>query len=161
MTDTNAIVDGAAKVIAGILTGHIFASGLTAAVTGTADVVAMADDFTEHIPAVTVALSDWTSTLQPGSERLHASLLCTVWRPRNPLDESVQALYGDRDKISNAWIAHTKAYLVETTLQSAILAGGPGIVERRLGDPANPNLYLTLPFTVNVVCMRAVVPLPA
>lgn len=160
-TGTNAIVDGAAKVIAGAISGHVFASGLSAAVIGNADVVPMADDFGESMPAVTVAMAEWTSAVGAQAERLHIALLCSVWRGRFPLAENVQALYADRDAISSAWIAHSKAYLAEATIQSAMLAGGPGIVERRLGDTTNPRVYLTLPFTVNIVCLRTVFPQPA
>lgn len=162
-TNTAGIVDGAARVIAGAIAGHIFAAGVTQAVTDpTPLVVPIADDFTEGgLPAVTCAMGEWSPLLQPGNERLHLTILGAVWRPRLPLGDNVAALYADRDAIADAWIAHTKEYLVEATLQSAILAGGPGIVPRSLGDAASPRQFLTLPFTVNVVCNRTVVPQPA
>lgn len=162
-TDTAAIVDGAARVIAGAIAGHIFAAGITVSVTGVEPlVVPLADDFTEGgLPAVTCAMGLWTPLLQPGNERLHIEILGAVWRPRVPLGDNVALLYADRDAIADAWIAHSKAYLVEATLQSAILVGGPGIVPRSLGEPANPRWFLTLPFTVNVVCNRSVSAQPA
>lgn len=162
-TNTAAIVDGAARVIAGAISGHIFAAGVTLAVTGVEPlVVPLADDFTEGgLPAVTCAMGLWTPLLQPDNERLHIEILGAVWRPRVPLGDNIALLYADRDAIADAWIAHSKAYLVEATLQSAILAGGPGIVSRSLGEPANPRWFLTLPFTVNVVCNRSVSAQPA
>jgi hypothetical protein len=163
VTDTNAIVDGAAQVIAGVVNGHIFAAGVTTSVTDAApEVVPLADDFTEAgLPMVTVAMGPWNPLLQPGNERLHMTLHCAVWRPRVPLGDNVSALYGDRDAIADAWIAHTKEYLVEHTLQSAILMGGPGIVPRALPSGDASRSFLTLPFTVDIVCNRSVVPLPA
>lgn len=163
-TNTAAIVDGAARVLSDAIVGsHIFAAGVTAAVTGPAPlVVPIADDFTEAgMPAVTVAMGPWKPVLQPGNERLHVDLVCAVWRDRGDLGATIAALYGDRDAIADAWIAHTKEYLAEATLQSAILVGGPGIVERSFGDPNAPRMFLTLPFTVEVVCNRSVVPQPA
>jgi hypothetical protein len=160
---TSAIVDGAAKVIAGAVAGTVFASGVTPAVTGTTpEVVPLADDFTEvGLPMVTVAMGAWDPLLQPGNERLHMTLHGVVWRPRVPLGENVAALYADRDAIADAWIAHTKAYLEEATLQSAILMGGPGIVSRALPAGQSQRDFLTLPFTVDVVCNRSVIPQPA
>jgi hypothetical protein len=162
-TSTTAIVDGCARVIAGIIDGHVFAAGVTASVTTAApEVVPLADDFTEAgLPAVTCAMADWKPTLQPGNERLHLDILASIWRPRIPLGDNVALLYADRDKIADAWIAHTKAYLVEASLQSAILVGGPGIVPRSIPGAQNMRLFLTLPFTIEVVCNRIVIPLPA
>lgn len=162
MTSTAAIVDGCAQVIADAVHGHVFAAGVTTAVTDQQPmVVPQADDFTEAgLPAVTCALGPWSPALRPGNERLAVTIVGAVWRPRVPLAENMTALYADRDAIADAWIAHTKAYLVEASLQSAILEGGAGIVERVLGDPSAPRLFLTLPFTVNVVCQRTVVPQP-
>jgi hypothetical protein len=162
-TSTTAIVDGCARVIADVIGGHVFAAGVTTSVTSVApEVVPLADDFTEvGLPAVTCAVGPWTPLLQPGNERLHIEILAVIWRPRVPLGDNVAALYADRDAIADAWIAHTKAYITEATLQSAILAGGPGIVPRSLGDPQAPRMFLTLPFSVNVVCNRPVVPQPA
>lgn len=162
-TSTTAIVDGCARVIAGAIDGHVFAAGVTQSVLDAAPlVVPVADDFLEGgLPAVTCALSDWTTAQQPGNERLRLTILGVVWRPRLPLGDSVAALYADRDAIADAWLAHSKAYLTEATLQSAMLEGGPGIVPRTLGDVAAPRMFLTLPFTVNVVCNRTVLPQPA
>lgn len=167
MTTTASIVDACARVIADVIGGHVFAAGVTAAVTGAQPlVVPLADDFTEGgLPAVTCALGEWVPRLSPGLERYGTDnplrILVVVWRARLPLGDNVAALYADRDAIADAWIAHTKAYLVEPTLQAAILAGGPGIVPRSLGDPASPRNFLTLPFTVNVSLNRTVVPQPA
>ncbi len=163
-TSTSAIVDGCARVIADIISGNVYAAGVTTSViTAAPEVVPLADDFTEAgMPAVTCAMVEWKPTLQPGNERLHLDILATIWRPRLPLGDNVTALYADRDAIADAWIAHTKAYLVEASLQSAILMGGPGIVPRsipRAGGAERP--YLTLPFTVQVVCNRTVIPQPA
>jgi hypothetical protein len=162
-TSTTGIVDGCARVIADAISGHIFAAGVTQSVTDAAPlVVPLADDFTEvGLPAVTCAMGPWTSSPQPGNERLHIEILGVVWRPRAGLGDNVALLYADRDAIADAWIAHSKAYLTENTLQSAILASGPGIVPRALGDPSNQRLFLTLPFTVNVVCNRTVLFQPA
>lgn len=160
-TNTAAIVDGAARVISDAIDGNIFAAGVTESVTGAAPlVVPIADDFSEMaFPVVTVALGAWTPKLQPGNERLHATLLCAVWRERAELGQNVALLYADRDAIADAWIARTKAYLTEATLQSAIVMGGPGIVPRQL--PNSGRVLLTLPFTVDVVCNRTVLPQPA
>lgn len=157
------LTDAAARVIADAIDGHIFAAGVTTAVTDVQPlVVPLADDFTEGgLPAVTVAMGLWSPILQPGNERLTVVLECAVWRPRLPLGDVVVALYADRDRIADAWIAHTKAYGTESLLQSAILAGGPGIVPRALGQADNPRLFLTLPFTVNCTFNRTVVPQPA
>jgi hypothetical protein len=162
-TSTTAIVDGCARVIAGAIDGHVFAAGVTQSVTDAAPaVVPLADDFSEGGgPFVTCAAGPWEPLLQPGNERLHLTIVAAVWRPRVGLGDNVNLLYADRDAIADAWIAHAKAYLTEVTLQSAILAGGPGIVPRSLGDPQSPRMFLTLPFTVNVVCNRTVVAQPA
>jgi len=161
-TNTAAIVDGCAQVVAAIIGGHVFAAGVTTSVTtAQPEVVPLADDFTEAgMPAVTCAMGAWAPTLQPGNERLHMTIVGAVWRPRSPLAENAVALYADRDAIADAWIAHTKAYVVEASLQSAILMGGPGIVARSIPSGQNERTFLTLPFTVEVVCNRIVVPLP-
>ena len=162
-TDTAGIVDGCARVIAAVIEGKVFAAAVTeSVVSAEPEVVPLADDFSAAgLPAVTCAVGSWKSLLQPGNERLHLTINGVVWRPRVPLGVNVNALYGDRDAIAQGWIEHTKAYLTDATLQSAILEGGPGIVPRSLGDPINPRRFLTLPFTVNVVCNRTVVPQPA
>lgn len=163
-----AIIDAVAGVIAGAVAGNIFAAGVTQEVTDPSPlVVPLADDFTEvGLPIVTCALGGWHPTLAPGLERYGNSnpleVLCAVWRPRVPLGENVALLYGDRDAIVDAFIDHTKAGLVVPELQTAILAGGPGIVPRslpRIGESQRP--FLTLPFTVNVTINRTVVPQPA
>jgi len=160
---TTAIVDGCARVIAGAIDGKVFAAGVTESVmSAQPEVVPLADDFTEvGLPAVTCAMGKWTTIQQPGNERLHLEILGVVWRPRVPLGANVAALYADRDAIADAWLAHSKAYLSEASLQSAMLEGGAGVVPRSLGDIQNPRRFLTLPFTVNVVCNRTVVPQPA
>lgn len=170
---TATIVDALARVCAvaigisqGDLDNHIFAAGVTDAVT-TAEpfVVPLADDFSEAgMPAVTVALGPWESILQPGNERLKVTLLGTIWRPRVPLGDNAVLLYGDRDALANALIDHTKAFGHEIHLQSAILQGGPGLQSReipRAPAGSGSRMFLTLPFTVNVVCNRTVVPQPA
>lgn len=157
---TSAVVDGAARVIADIISGHIFAAGVTTSVTdATIFVVPLADDLTEAgLPMVTVAMGPWEPLLQPGNERLHMELLCAVWRPRVPLGDNIAALYADRDAIADGFIAHTKLYLTELALQSAVLKGGPGIVSRSLPSGPGERSFLTLPFGVNVVCNRTVLP---
>jgi hypothetical protein len=162
-TNTQAIVDGCARVIAEIISGTVFAAGVTPSVTGPEPtVVPLADDFTEvGMPIVTCAMSKWSPALQPGNERLTMDILCAVWRPRAGLGENTNALYADRDAIADAWIAHTKAYLTELTLQSAIVMGGPGIVPRQLPAGNGQRWFLSLPFTVEVKCNRVVVPAPA
>jgi hypothetical protein len=161
--DTKAIVDGSARVIAGAIDGHIFAAGVTQSVLDNAPlVVPIARDFTEAgLPAVTCAMGPWDPALQPANERLRMTILCAVWREAGELGQNVNLLYDDRDAIADAWIAHSKAYLTEVSVQSAILAGGPGIVPRSLGDPGATRNFVTLPFSVNVVCVRVVVPQPA
>ena len=161
--NTSAIVDGAARVIAGVIGGHVFAAGVTASVTiAEPEVVPLADDLTEvGFPIVTVALGAWDPLLQPGNERLHLVLQCAVWRPRVPLGQNTTDLYADRDAIADAWIAHSKGYLAEAQIQSAILQGGPGIVPRFIPPEDRSRGYLTLPFTVEVICNRAVTPLAA
>lgn len=167
---TTAIVDGCARVIAGSLgltDAHIFAAGVTTSVIAAAPlVVPFGDDFTEGgLPAVTCAMGAWHPALQPGNERYGRDnpfeILCAIWVPRVPLAENMELLYGYRDAIADAFIAHTKAFLTEPYLQAAILAGGPGIQERDRGDPTAPRMFLTLPFTVNVSINRPVVPQPA
>jgi hypothetical protein len=159
-TNTASIVDGCARVIADIISGHVFAAGITVSVTAAApEVVPLADDFTEAgMPAVTCAMGAWDPILQPGNERLHMTIVGAVWRPRVPLGDNTAALYADRDAIADAWIAHTKAYLVEASLQSAILMGGPGIVSRSIPSGQAERTFLTLPFTVQIVCNRIVIP---
>lgn len=165
MTDitTTTLIDTAARVISEAIDGHIFAAGVTQAVTDLVPlVVPLADDFTEAgMPAVTVALGPWDPTLQPGNERLHVTLLCAVWRPRVPLGVNTAALYADRDAIADAWIAHTKAFGVEPALQSTILSGGPGIVPRSVPAGDRDRIFLTLPFSINCTFNRTVVPQPA
>ena len=158
-----AVLDACAKVNAGAIDGHVFAAGVTPdVVTSTPTVVPIADDFTEvGFPIVLCTLGAWHPALLPGLERYGNSdplqILCSVWRPRFPLAEAVQALLADRDAIVDAWIAHTKAGLVVPELQAAVLAGGPGLVPQKVGD----GQFLTLPFTVNVTLNRSVSPQPA
>jgi hypothetical protein len=160
---TTIVQDAIARVIATAIDGHIFAAGVTAAVTGAEPlVVPLADDFSEAgFPFVTVTMSPWTNLAQPGNARKHRDVLCAVWRERVPLGPNVAALYADCDAIGDAFVAHSKAFLAEPTLQSAILIGGPGIVERSVGDPSAPRMLLTLPFTVQVVLNQSVVFQPA
>lgn len=158
-TQTQAVIDAIAGVIKGAIDGHVFAAGITQAVTDAQPlVVPMADDFAEAgMPAVTVAMSPWEFLPQPGNQRQHRDAQCVVWRPRYPLGENLQALYADLDAINAAFVAHARAGNVEPELQSAILAAGPGIVERSIaaGD------FLTLPFTVRVVINHLVTYQPA
>lgn len=159
---TAAIVDGAAKVIRDAIEGYVYAAGTTDSVTGPVpDVVPLDDQFTEQgLPAVTVAWGPWKPRLQPGNERLEVDLLCAVWRPLRPIGEANAALLDDRDAIADAWINHSKAYLTEATLQSAVLIGGPGLVPRETSQGSN-RMFLTLPFQIQVVCNRTVSPQPA
>ena len=167
---TSALVDGVAQVIAGAIPGaHVFASGVTVAVTTAAPlVVPIVDDFTEgDLPAVTCVLGAWRPTLQPGNERYGESnplqILCAVWRDRVDLTASTQALYADRDAIADAMISHAKAFMADLSIQAVILDGGPGIVPRSIpvGGAGVERLFLTLPFTVNLHLSRVVVPQPA
>ena len=94
------------------------------------------------------------------------TLVGAIWRSRVPLGENVAALYADRDALADAFIAHGKAFLHERKLGSATLMGGPGIRPRSIprGDAASglgARLFLTLPFTVQAVVNRSVVPQPA
>lgn len=163
---TQALIDACAGVIAGAIAGKVFAAGLTAEVTDDfPDVVPLADDFTEAgLPAVTCALGEWRPKLGGGLERYGESkplqILGVVWRPRVPLGGNVAALYADRDALADAFVDHTKLGAIVPEVQAAILAGGPGIVPRSLGDIANPRRFLTLPFSVNVTLNRTVVPQP-
>lgn len=160
---TSAIVDGAARVFADAIDGKVAAAAITSSVLSAApEVVPIADDLLEvGFPVVTVALGPWTSALQPGNERLTATLRGVIWRPEQPPGDNTVALYGDRDAIADAWLAHSKAYLTEASLQSAVLTGGPGITPRHLGDPEAPNKYLTLEVSIEVKCNRSVSPQPA
>lgn len=157
-----AVLDAAAKVVAGAIDGHVFAAGVTQEVTTAAPtVVPIADDFTQvGFPIVLLTLGAWHPALLPGLERYGNSdplqLLGSVWVPRFPLAEAVQALLGYRDAIVDAWIDHTKAGLVVAELQAAVLAGGPGLVPQKVGEQE----FLTLPFTVNVTLNRSVTPKP-
>lgn len=154
-----AVVDAIGRVVADAIDGHVFAAGVTTSVLAAApEVVPLADDFTEGgLPVVTVAMGPWTNLAQPGNERKHRDVSCVVWRPRVPLGDNVAALYADADAIADAFIAHSKAYLAEPTLQSAILTGGPGIVPRSIPSANGAaREFLTLPFTVAVVLNRSV-----
>lgn len=170
---TTKIVDAVARVCAeaigiseGDLDNHIFASGITDdVITNEPMVVPLADDFTEAgFPAVTVAMGAWLPVLHPTEERLTVTLQCAVWRDRALLGEATNALYADRDALSNAFIDHTKAFGHEPRIQSAILMGGPGIRARSIprGTSAEAGrIFLTLPFTVEVKTNRVVRPQPA
>ncbi|MBV9487175.1 MAG: hypothetical protein JO246_14085 [Frankiaceae bacterium] len=160
---TARIVDGAARVIANVINGQVFAAGVAQDVMDAQPyVVPMADDFTEvGFPIVTVAAGAWTQLAQPGNERLHLTLNCAVWRDRELLADSVVALYGDRDAIADGWVAHSKDYLVEAHVQSALLTGGPGIVPRAIPAGQGARILLSLPFSVEIVCNRSVVFQPA
>ena len=160
--DIAAVVDAVARVIADAIDGHVFAAGITQAVTDAQpQVVPLADDLTEGgLPAVTVAMTTWARIGQPGNERMRMNLLAVVWRPRAPLSAHTD-LYADLSKLLDAFEAHTKAYTVEPHVQSATLTAGPGIVPRTLprGDPG--RVFLTLPVEIEVVANRTVVPQPA
>ena len=167
---TTTIVDSIARVCAEAIgpDAHVFAAGVTTDVT-TAEpmVVPVADDFSEAgMPAVTVALGPWSPALQPGNERLTLTLLGAIWANRLPLAENTQLLYAARDSLADAFIEHTKAFLHEARVQSAILMGGPGIRPRSVprglsATEVGERIFLTLPFTVEVKCNRTVVPQPA
>lgn len=159
----NSFVDHAAAVIAGAVTGStIFAAGVTTAVTNaTPQVVPLADDFTEAgLPAVMVAATTWPPALQPGNQRVHLNLACSVWRPRVPLGQNVAALYADAAAIADAFIAHGKLGITDVDLQ-AFLKGGPGIVPVSLPSGQQERTFLTLPFDVGIVFNRYVVIAPA
>jgi hypothetical protein len=116
---TAAIIDAIGQVLADAIDGHyVFGSGMTQEVTDVQPyVVPLADDFLEvGLPAITCALGPWKPALEPGNERYGKlnplEVHCAVWRSRVPLGENVTSLYGDRDKIIDSFIAHSKAYLV-------------------------------------------------
>lgn len=159
------IVDAVARVCAQAVQGKHYAAGVTTdVITEQPEVVPVADDFGETgLPAVTVVMGSWSPVIGSGWERLTVKLMGAVWRPRQPLAENTTKLYADRDALVDAFIAHTKAFLHEPTLQSAVLEGGPGIRPRAIprGGGAESRLFLTLPFTVEVKVQRAVVPQPA
>jgi hypothetical protein len=176
MTDaltTTRILDAAARACAvaigvseGDLDNHIFAAGVTDAVTELEPmVVPLADDFTEAgLPAVTLTLGKWTPLLQPGNERLTFTLVGAIWRPRVPLGENTAALMNDRDALADAFIAHGKAFLHDPAVQSVVLMGGPGIRARAVPKGTSSEasrILLTLPFTLEVKCNRTVIPQPA
>lgn len=169
---TSAVIDGVAKVIAGAIDGYVFAAGVTEEVIGdTPSVVPLADDFIEAgMPAVTCALGPWKPALGSGLERFGQEnpfrILCVIWVRRVPLGDALSALYGFRDAVADAFVAHGKAFLVVPEIQWAGLGGGPGIVPRAVPARAQEGgegrgLFLTLPFTVNVHINRSVSPQPA
>lgn len=159
--NTAAIIDGAARVMSDAIDGHIYAAGVTQSVTDLVpQVVPLADDISEgDFPAVTVAMGEWSPILQPGNLRLGLTLVCAIWTRRVPLAENARLLYECRDRLETAWIAHSKAYMTEASIQSAVLMGGPGIVPVNLPTAARP--FLTLPFTIEIKCNHDVSPQPA
>ncbi len=168
--DTPTVLDAVARVLADIVgaDGYVFSAGETAEIVEAApEIVPLSDDFTElAMPIVTVALGPWKPALHPGLERLRLTAVCSVWRDRVPLAENVVALYQARDALADAFIDHTKLFVHEPAVQSAVLKGGPGIVPRSIprGEAASgrgTRLFLTLPFSLDVVCNRAVQPQPA
>lgn len=163
MSTFAATIDAIGRVMADAVDGHVFAAGVTVEATGAApELVPIADDFTEGgFPVVTVALGPWQAINQPGNQRVHIELRCAVWRARVPLGESASALYDDLQAIDAALSAHTKAYRIEPTLQSALLTGGPGIVPRTVPSGSGERTLLTLPFTIDVVLAAIVVLRPA
>lgn len=164
MTDvsTKTVIAAVARVCADAVEGHIFSAGVDVVTASQPLVVPISDDFTQTgLPAVTCALAPWESAPQPGNERRRMQVLGAVWRARVPMDVNVAALYDDLDALVDAFAVHSKAYLHEQNLQSAIFSRGPGIQERSIGDAEAPRMFLTLPFTVEVVVSRPVVRLPA
>jgi hypothetical protein len=165
MTDIDyaAIVDSCARVISGAVSGgKIFAAGITlSALSAVPELVPLADDFTEAgMPAILCAIGPWTPHYQPGNMRNHIDVHCSVWRPRVPLGDNTNALYADCAAIEREFIAHTKLYLAPE-VQSGMLMGGPGIVSRSIPSGQAERTFLTLPFTVQVVLNRIVIPQPA
>jgi hypothetical protein len=152
---TRTVLHAIARVIADAIEGHVFATSSVADVGGpTPGVMPVADDFTEAgMPAVLVGLGPWDSRRQPGNERMHYDVLCSVWRPRVELGQELDLLYGDRDAIADAFIAHTKAYDSTGLIEDAVLMDGPGIVPRET-PRGSVRDFLTLPFTVQVICNR-------
>jgi hypothetical protein len=164
---TSALVDSVAQVLADAINGQVYAAGTTSEVTDAApEVSPLADDFLEAgLPAVTCALGDWRPILQPGNERYGSTnplqVLGAVWVPRVPLGANIAALYGYRDLLVDAFIGHGKLFGHVPEVQWAGLAGGPGIVARKLGQGDSTRSYLTLPFTVHVHLNRSVTAQPA
>jgi len=165
-TVTAAILDGVGRVIAGAVPdGYVFAAGTTQSVLDAAPLVVPVDDkFAELIGAAGVlcTLGAWESAIQGGNERLRVTILCSVWRPLGAdLGQVVNLLLADRDALAGAFIDHAKAFGTEATLQSLMLAGGPGLVPRSIGEGPGAATFLTLPFNANAVLNRTVVPKPA
>lgn len=159
----NILVDRTAQVIAGAVDGStVFASGVTTSVTdATPAVVPFADDFTEAgLPAVTVAATPWSPRTQPGNQRIHQTLTCAVWRPRVPLGDNLASLYGDAVAIADAFVAHGKLGITDLDIEASLM-GGPGVVERAAPVGQSERVFLTLPFTVDVVFNRYVSVTPA
>lgn len=160
MTDIDyaAIVDSCARVIAGaVIGGKIFAAGITASALGAVpELVPLADDFTEAgMPAILCAIGPWSPHAQSGNARDHITVHCSVWRPRVPLGANTNALYADCAAIEREFAAHSKIYLAPD-VQSGMLMGGPGIVSRSIPAGQNERIFLTLPFTVQVIVARIV-----
>lgn len=158
-------VDAIGRVCAEAFGGddHVFAAGTSQDVLDAEPmVVPLADDFSEAgMPACTLALGEWKPVLQPGQERFQLEVLGVIWRPRVPLGDNVALLYGDAVRLTDAFIAHGKAFGHESTIQSVTLMGGIGVRQRSLPRGSGVAQFLTLPFTVDCRLMRSVVPQPA
>lgn len=167
---TTIVMDAVAQVCSLALGGgRVFAAGTTDPVTDAdPDVVPLADDFIESVTGdegvVTVTLGPWRPPMLPGHVRETVTCLGAIWRRRVPLAENMQRLYGDRDRLIRAFVAHARAFEHVGAIQSAVLMGGPGIKARaipRRGGAENTALFLTLPFTVEVKLMYTLVAQPA
>jgi hypothetical protein len=157
------IEDAVARVCADAIDGHIYAAGIDATVTSAKPLVVPLDrNFIEaDLPAVTCVIGDGDVVTQPGVLRPHIIVLGVVWREGTDLGQAKNLLLEDLAKLIDAFAAHTKAYLVEASVQSALFARWTRPMPRSFGDQVNPGTYLTLPFEIDVVAMRAVTLQPA
>jgi hypothetical protein len=159
-----AIEDGVARVCADAIGGRVYAAGLTASVIGAApQVVPLDRNFTElGMPAVTCVIGDGQQLLQPGNVRLHITILGVVWREGVELGDAKNALLGDLAALIDVFAAHTKGYLTDAAIQSAVLTKWSRPTPRALGDAASgERQFLTLPFEIEAVASRQILMHPA
>jgi hypothetical protein len=142
---------------------RVFVAGLEGPDPDNAELVPVADDFSEAgTPFVTMALGPWSPALFGSSERRTLQVKGAVWRDRTPIGDVVKLLLADLDAIVDLVIEHSKAFLEVDYVQSVKCKGGPGIRARAVPRGTNADrIFLTVPFDLEIKCERRASPQPA
>ena len=162
MTDTDTLlwfraVQRVAADVTGIKTIH----GVTPLTTGPSSGASLrpATDSLTDLPALVLAYGGADITAGSWERQTH-TVNGAIWRARDPIAETYDALIADIGRVLNAFPARGKAYSISSEVQS-LLVTGFGAIDGIEWAPGSNRWYLVLPFTMELIVNRPAAYVPA